>query len=100
MKKKEENYKILQSIGMKEYELFLFEKKYGSVFEKYEGMEELIVLLGSLAGDDIIKVLKNHTYLFLFDLYSLASVIEKEMNKTKNYKKGLKNLQRKKFCKE
>ena len=100
MEKKEENYKILQEIGMKDYELFLLKKKYGNSFEEYEGMEEFIVLLGSLAGNDIIKVLKKHTYLLFFDFYFLASVIGKEINNTKNYKKGLRNLKNKKFCKE
>ena len=91
MKKKEENYRILKELGMKECELFFFQKKCGTAFEEYEEMEEFIVLLGSLLGDDIIKVLKKHAYLFLFDLYFLASVIGKEMNQTKNYKKCLKN---------
>lgn len=98
MSKKEENYRILRELGMKEYELFFFQKKCGNAFEEYEEMEEFIVLLGSLAGNDIIKVLKKNAYLFLFDLYFLASVIRKEMNRTKNYKKGLRNLQKRKFC--
>ncbi len=97
MKKKEENYKILRELGMKEYELFFFQKKCGDVFEEYKEMEAFVVLLGSLTGDKLIPILKAHTYLFFLDFYFLASVIAKEMNETKNYKKSLQNLQEKRF---
>ena len=94
---KEENNIKLKTIGFYSLELRKLEKMYQKDFETKNKMEELIVLLGSIARCDVKKLLKKHHYLFCCDIYSLARTITLEMDHVKDYPSVLKNLKQRRF---